>query len=151
MVEMIVTVTGGKEVLERLRKLDVDLNNMAVPFKASGEALTKFYSTVPFASRGSIYGTAWPALTPDYAKRKAEKWGGGRPILVGDGTLAKSFTYKSSKDELKIWNSSEDLFKWHQLGMGNNPQRVMMLFDNARQRIVTGIVEKYVKEKVENG
>ena len=44
MVEMTVTVTGGKEVLERLRKLDVDLNNMAVPFKASGEALTKFYS-----------------------------------------------------------------------------------------------------------
>lgn len=151
MAELTITIQGSRELIDRLDRLKESLSDMSKPFKTAGGYLTKFYSSVPFASNGSIYGTSWPALSDKYAERKAAKWGGGKPTLIADGTLAKSFVFESSKDLLQIYNSTGDLFSWHQLGMGNNPQRVMMLLDQAREKVVTDEVAAEVQRQVENG
>lgn len=151
MAELIITIQGDKALLDRLKKIDLGLENMSQPFKTAGTMLTKFFSSVPFASQGSVYGTRWPALSSQYARRKTEMWGGGRPILVASGKLMKSFKFTSSKDLLRIYNETGDLFAWHQLGMGNNPQRIMMLLDDQRKKVVTDPVEEHIRKLVENG
>lgn len=150
MAEITITIQGEKELLYRLQKTSTSLNNMATPFKKAGVLLTKFYATVPFASRGRVYGTAWPALTDAYQKQKVKKWGGGRPILIASGDMAKAFKYESTKNMLRIFNETP-YFPAHQLGSGNIPQRVMMLLDKQRKQTVIDEIETEVKRAVENG
>lgn len=148
-VTLTITIQGDKETLARLEKLSTQLNDMSKPFKTAGNLLTKFYSSVPFASRGSVYGRAWPGLSEAYAKRKAKLYP-ARPVLIASGKMAESFKFQSTKELLRIYNATGDLFKWHQLGEGNNPQRVMMLLDQQRKKVVVDEVETHVKKLVEN-
>lgn len=145
MVELTLTIQGDKEILAKLRNLSDSLNDMTRPLRSAGNLMTKFYSSVPFASRGSIYGTPWPSLSPAYAKYKAKKFP-GRPILVATETMMHSFEFDSSSDMLRIYNTT-DYFRKHQLGEGV-PQRMMMLLDQQREKIVTDAVAEEIERKL---
>lgn len=150
MAEITITIQGDRELLDRLKKISASLNDMATPFDKAGGLLTKFYATVPFASRGTVYGTSWPALTDAYLKQKVKKWGGGRPILIASGDMAKAFQYESTKNMLRIFNPTP-YFPAHQLGSGNIPQRVVMLLDKQRKQTVIDEVANEVNRVIANG
>lgn len=108
--------------------------------------MKKFYSTMPFSTQGGVYGKRWARLDRAYASRKAKKYP-GRNILIASGKMSRSFRFRSSSKQVTLTNKDEK-FRWHQLGAGNLPQRVMMIMDKQRKKTVTNIMAKELSRKV---
>lgn len=110
-----------------------------------GEDFTEYFGSAPFASRGSIYGQAWPALSQMYKEWKADEYP-GRPIMVLTGELKKSFEFRASTQSVKITNTAEH-FRDHQMGIGV-PQRVIMAMNEDREKAARSIINDDIRDKI---
>lgn len=135
-----ITVTGDKELVQKLHQFTSGQLDLSRSMAATGLYLTRFFSGEVFTSRGGVIGKPWPRLTDSYARWKAEMWP-GRPPLIRSGEMMRSFKYKEGPRKLELWNSA-DHFDFHQEGTRYIPQRMMMRIDQQRAaRVVEYMVE----------
>lgn len=140
-----ITLQGEKDLQQKLGRLENQLMVWTDAFAAIGRAFVRFYSSAPFASRGSIYGKPWPALNPKYKTWKADHYP-GRPILIREGTLSQGFDFTSTTNEVKLFNRV-DYFEKHQKGIGV-PQRVIMALNEERKNAAVDILKDDLAKKV---
>lgn len=144
-----IRLQGFKELSDKLSNLEESVKNWTAPLTEAGKVFTKFYGTVPFASRGNVYGTTWRPLSKPYETLKADKWGGGKPVLIASGKMSTSFTYKVTKYQVSIYNTSE-LFPHHQFGTDRGlPARVMMKLDDQRRKLAINTLREELLKKVD--
>ncbi|WP_160665170.1 hypothetical protein [Pseudarthrobacter sp. ATCC 49987] len=141
----VITVQGDDELIQRLKKFGVSVLDLSASMDKTGRYLTGFFSGEVFASRGGIIGRPWPALHSNYAAFKARTFP-GRPPLIRSGLMNRSFKHKSTKLSASLWNEAE-YFKYHQDGRGV-PERVMMLVDDRRERMVVQFVADDIAGKM---
>lgn len=141
----VITVQGDNELIQRLKKFGVSVLDLSASMDKTGRYLTGFFSGEVFASRGGIIGKPWPALHSNYAAFKARAFP-GRPPLIRSGLMNRSFKHKSTKLSASLWNEAE-YFKYHQDGRGV-PERVMMLVDDRRERMVVQFVADDIAGKM---
>lgn len=142
---IVIQVSGGAELAGKLRNFSQATADLKRPLGASGLYLSKFFAGEVFASRGGVIGRRWPALNPNYAVWKAERWP-GRPPLVQTGLMMRSFKSKAEKLSVKLWNEAE-YFRYHQEGWGV-PQRVMMRVDDQRAARVVKYIVSDIADKM---
>ncbi len=140
-----ITIDGLDDLQTKLRKIETQLMDWTDAFAAIGQAFKAYYSSAPFAGRGSMYGQEWPALSPKYKSWKADKYP-GRPILIREGTLSQGFDFVSTTNEVRLFNNV-DYFEKHQKGIGV-PQRVMMALNEERQNAAVDILKDDLAQKV---
>lgn len=140
--EVKILLSGDKNTISNLQNLQKHLKGFSPELRKTGQFLKDFYSTVPFATEGSIYGKRWGKLDPDYAKRKQELYP-GRGILEASGTLRRSFNFMNTDNFLKVFNTSK-YYPFHQKGTSNMSQRLVM----AINRKITQAVVKIVKSSI---
>lgn len=145
-----VSVEGDKELVAKLNKFASGQMDLSKSMGAMSLYLTGFFSGEVFASQGAVYGKKWKALSPAYAKWKAEKFP-GRTILIRKTDMIRSFRSKVAPLQAEIFNT-DPKFERHQLGKGNLPQRVMMQIDQQREvRIVKYVVSDMTTQLDEAG
>lgn len=142
-----VDISGVKDLQGKLARLKTGLLDWSSAMRAVGQAFKEYYSTVPFASRGSVFGDTWPDLNPAYKSQKAKKYP-GRPILVRTGALQKGFIFTSTRDSVRLGNQV-DYFEKHQMGDGV-PQRITMALNDERAKAASDILRGDLIKKVDN-
>lgn len=142
-----VDVSGVKDLQGRLTRLKASLLDWSSAMRAVGQSFKEYYSTVPFASRGSVFGDTWPDLNPAYKSQKAKKYP-GRPILVRTGAMQKGFNFTSTRDSIRLGNQVK-YFAKHQEGDGV-PQRIMLALNDERVRAASDILRDDLIKKVDN-
>jgi len=145
MVQYTIDVTGLSQLTGKLHRLESQLMDWQDAFAAIGQAFVDWYSSVPFASRGSVYGKPWPALNPKYKTWKADHYP-GRPILIREGTLSQGFEFVSNTNSVRLFNRV-DYFEKHQKGLGV-PQRVIMALNDDRKKAAVDELQKELAKKV---
>lgn len=88
-------------------------------------------------------GSPWDQLTPNYARRKMNKYGYDKPILFADKQMYKEHEHEISKNEVVVRNTN-----WkapiHLNGLGNVPVRDWMhLDDSDEDKIMDMLVEDF--------
>jgi len=140
--EVKITISGDKKTISNLQNMQDKLKSFSPELKKTGEFLKDFYSSVPFATEGSIYGERWAKLDPKYAVRKQKKYP-GRGILEASGRLRKSFKFMNTDSLLKVWNTA-GYYPYHQIGTRKMSQRLVMAIN---RKIVQSVV-KIVKSSI---
>lgn len=143
--EYSIEITGVNDIQARLNKLQNSLLDWGNAMASIGKAYKAYYSSVPFASRGSIYGQAWPALNPKYKSWKAKEFP-GRPMLVRTGTMMRGFRFMSTRSQVRVFNKL-DYFEKHQEGIGV-PQRIVMALTQERRDAALEILKDDLNKKV---
>lgn len=144
MAQVVINVTGDREVIARLEKLGGGVLNLTKPFSDIGRYLTGFFSGEVFASRGGVIGEPWQPLDPLYAVGKAQEFP-GRPPLIQRGTMNRSFKSNAGRASVLLYNS-DPKFDWHQAGTRRLPPRVMMKVDQTRTDRVVDIIDGHLAE-----
>lgn len=149
MLEISISVTSSKEVMEKIKKLEVDIQNWGEEFQKIGEACVDFYSRIVFDTEGSIFGSFWKPLTRPYEWYKLKKWG-RKGILEASGKLRGSFTFKSSNDYLLFYNPVKyGIF--HQKGTSRGlPKRVIIKMSNQLETKIMDIFKQALERRLEN-
>lgn len=140
-----IDVSGIDDIRAKLDKLKRGLMDWNQTLAVIGKAFQDYYSSVPFASRGTVFGQQWEDLNPAYATWKAKNYP-GRPILVRSGDLQKGFFFVSSNNEVKLSNKVV-YFKKHQFGEGV-PQRISMALNDERKKAASDIIRDDIQKKV---
>lgn len=143
----------GKDVAQRIRRLSRELMDAEQSFITIGKNFVQYYGSIPFASRGSIYGSVWPDLMPAYEQLKAEEYP-GRPILIRTGELSQNFNFTTDKNSVTVFNPTTtpdgkyNLLQAHQEGWGNLPERVVLALNQDRRKVATDILMNDITRKV---
>lgn len=138
-------IVDADQVEAKLAALQGKLLHWGDAMRAVGAAFKQYYATKPFVSRGSIYGTAWPDLQPAYKSWKARKYP-GRPILVRTNALAEGFSFMSTTNTVRVFNTVE-YFKKHQTGDGV-PQRISMAMNRELEGMASQLIALDLQRKV---
>lgn len=141
-----ISITGDKELVERLKRLGGGQLNLNDSLDDSGRYLTRFFGGEVFASRGRVIDESWASLNPSYAAWKARTFP-GRPPLVRTGEMMRSFGYTASPLRLELFNTA-DHFLFHQEGTGRAPKRVMMKVDQRRAVRVGEFIETDLNKQI---
>ena len=145
--EFTIDIPEIPRVQAQLSRLQSSLMDWQTAMATIGAAYKSYFSSVPFASRGSVFGTTWPDLNPQYESWKADHYP-GKPILIRTGALSEGFDFTSTRNAVKIFNSVE-YFRDHQQGIGV-PQRVMMALNDERKQAAYDIILDELNRKVRN-
>lgn len=150
--QVTVRITGNSEEIARFRKLGDKLTDFTAAMKDVGSELKTYYGGVVFKTEGGAIGERWTALSPVYKKRKGKLFP-GVGTLVATGKLSKSFQAATTKNSATISNNrttknGRNLLEIHQLGLGKNPVRPIMVVNQDVQDIVERIIDKDVKKKL---
>lgn len=146
MLTLQITVKGNKEAMAKLRRVGFEFDNFSEELGSVSKYLNDFFSRAVFESEGGVYGTRWQALTPRYGYRKRVTFP-GRGILERTGQMRRSFISNSSATVLRIGNKAP-YFKYHQLGLGKMPARVMMRIDGDRKKKIVGLIHAGLDERI---
>lgn len=138
MTEVVVSISGDREVMAKLQKLGNGVLNLQRPMTDIGDYLTGFFSGQVFASRGQVIGERWKPLNPRYAAQKAQRWP-GRPPLIRTGLMQRSFKKNAGRMSVEVFNRAPH-FDYHQGGTRRLPARVMMKVDQTRERRIVDII-----------
>lgn len=146
---MQVTLELGRDsdAQKKLKKLQTSLLEWTDAMALIGTAFQKYYSSVPFVSRGTVYGQQWA----DYQIEGYETWKAdnypGKGLLMLTGTMSESFDFVSTTQYVRLFNTDEDKFAAHQLGI-NHPQRVMMALNDERRDAARDIMADELNKKM---
>lgn len=141
-----VSVQGLADAKAKMAKLERVLGEWAGAMRGIGEDFKQYYENVPFVSRGSIYGSPWPDLSPSYKSWKAEFYP-GRPMMVLTGAMQAGFYFVSNGDMIRLSNSVE-YFEKHQFGDSQVPQRIIMALTEERKNVAVDIIQGELNRKV---
>lgn len=146
--QLILSISKDSNAQQKLDKLQRSLMDWEGAMAIIGAAFKAYYSSVPFVSRGTVYGEEWADYQIDgYESWKADEYP-GRGLLMLTGTMSESFDFMTTSDSVKLFNTDEDKFAAHQLGIGH-PQRVMMALNKERRDTAADIMMAALNQKVE--
>jgi len=144
-----IDVEGEAELSARLEKLVRGITNLRAPMKEVGEYLTDFFAGEVFASRGGVFGEPWPALSTNYAAKKAIEFPGRIP-LVRTGLMNRSFKSRPDTLSVEVYNPVP-YFDYHQSQEDRTrlPRRAMMKVDAKRGDTIVEIIADSIDREVE--
>lgn len=140
-----ISIENSGQIKAKIAKLQSSLMDWNQSFSSIGRAFKAYYSSVPFTSRGTIYGKPWTALNPSYKTWKADKYP-GRPMLIREGDLSKGFDFVSTTNSVRLFNRV-DYFEKHQKGLGV-PQRIIMALNEDRKQAAVDELKQELARKV---
>lgn len=152
--KMSIEVTGDKQLVAKLKRLGVDLQDYTEAMKKIGKALAEYYSGPAFLSQGGVFGAKWPRLSPAYQEYKIKHYRTfANSILVrgvGGDSMQNEFTYTPSKKGVIISNKAS-YFKYHQSTLARHklPRRQMMGVNSAIETIIRDLLNADIKAKLE--
>lgn len=143
-----IVISGNDEELTKLSKLKDSLGDFRSALKTIGDQMVRYYSSESFASQGGVFGSAWEALSPIYAKRKGKLYP-GRGILVATGNMQNSFTAESDNNSLLVTNTAEYAV-YHQSTEQRSkmPYRPFMAVNDEIKGIVQQAMQDDIDEKL---
>lgn len=148
---IIVSITGGKEIEAKLKKLGSSIYQMREGFAILGQEISRYYTDQVFNSQGQVLGQTWARLKP--ATMRAKDRAGYRRYetvpLIRTGLMRNSFTFEAGTSSLKIGNL-QDYFKYHQFGTEHIPQRKMMGINNSIRNTIANVIKREVTKKLES-
>jgi phage gpG-like protein len=134
--QVIVTISGSKQLQRRLKNIDLGMHNLAPAFAKIGQQAADYYMTQGFLSQGGVFNHKWSPLNHSYAVRKAKTYP-GRPPLVRTGKMLSGFRYQADNTSVTIGNRMP-YFKYHQSTRADRhkmPWRPMMGINEDIKRI----------------
>jgi hypothetical protein len=146
--QVAINVTGTKEEIAKFQKFKVSILDFTEALVEIGKSGKNYYSSEVFGSQGGILGARWAPLSPQYKIWKAKHYP-GRGINIRTGKTKESFDYKSSRDELTIYNTNDEVFKFLQLGTSKMPARPMIKVNDGFKEIVKLAIQHDIRSKLE--
>lgn len=130
MLRVRLTIAGETQLARAFDVLARDARDLRDPLQETHEHLRDVIGQ-QFLTQGEHGGARWADLTPEYARRKADRYGDGRPILVASGDLRAAWLARQPlelTDRRLVMGpregSPEELrSSVHQTGAGHMPQR----------------------------
>lgn len=117
-------VTGEKEAISRLTKLDMAGRDLGLAFYTIAEKMQE-YERLQFESEGSYGSGGWDPLKPDYAAWKEQHYP-GKKILQREGDLMASLTEPAAEGAIRefgpnflVFGTSINYAKYHKTGTPN--------------------------------
>lgn len=146
MLSINIEISGDKEVIKKLKKIQTEFQSWKPELKQIGDFLKSFYANDVFETEGGVFNDRWKPLSPRYEARKRKEFP-GRGILERSGKMRRGFITKADANSLKLFNN---LFyaQYHQKGRGV-PKRIMAQLDKKRQEQVTKLFKKGVIKRLE--
>lgn len=143
-----IKITGAREAISRLRRLEGDLKNFSLAMKQIGKEVARYFANEAMASQGGVFGNRWDRLSPTYARWKAKHYP-GRPPLVLRGTMQHLFDSTSNTNSATITNLAPH-FKYHQSTEARHklPRRPLIGINSDVKSIVKSIIEADVQTKL---
>lgn len=146
MITVSVVITGVDGVVNQLQHLKDILGDFIPEMELIGNYLMDFFTNSVFNTEGSVFGHPWASLSPDYAVRKAARWGATR-ILIASGQMRASYKLYTASDYLIIRNE-DPISAYHQTGSGRLPQRTMMDFDSDMLTQIASIANQSLNQRI---
>jgi phage gpG-like protein len=152
MLQITVKITGTREVIDKLRRLDVGLFNFSEAMSDIGDEVKSYFSGQVFASQGGVIGVVWPTLAVSTMlyKRKHYPQYATTP-LIRTGAMQGSFTSAPTSNSVTISNSAP-YFKYHQSSAPRTkiPYRPMMAINDDVTNTVRRILQVDIASKIES-
>ena len=147
MLSINIEISGDKEVIRKLKKLDSGFNSWKPELNQVGDFLKEFYSGPVFETEGGVFNSRWRPLSPRYELWKRKNYP-GRGILERSGDMRKGFTTKVTAHTIKLFNS---IFyaQYHQKGRGV-PKRILAQLDIPRQQAIIKIFQKGIIKRIKD-
>lgn len=146
-----VTVTGDKELMAKLDRLDLALHNWSKPLTTIGDDLIRYYRDTVFNSMGGVLGAPWAKLAPSTVAAKAKHYRQYSAVpLMATGQMRDSFRAEATKNALAITNEMP-YFVYHQSSAPRTrlPRRQMMGINPDLKSLIQKIIKDYVVEQIE--
>ena len=140
-----VTIDGDVRII---RRLDDAIRAVGSPMTALEEIGDVILKEIDgnFADEGKrLTGKKWVRLKPATIRQRLREGYERGPILNRSGDLRGSFA-KAADDRKVTVYSGHELFAYHQLGMGHNPQRVMLRFSELMKQEIIAVFTKFIHD-----
>ena len=135
-----INFNGDVRLIDMLDQLDTSLSDFTEPFNEAGAMILEEVDQA-FETEGSRAGNPWQELAEATIKQKIRLGYGSMGILERTGALRESFKFESEPMKLVV-SSLSPIYRYHQLGEGNNPQRIMLkATENIKQNILEIIIK----------
>lgn len=149
------TMAGGVQLARAFDVLASDAEDLREPLQHTHEHLRHVIGE-QFQTEGGHAGQHWPALSPAYAKAKADHYGDGRPILVATGDLRAAWlalqplelTHHRLVMGPRAGTLEERKTIAHQTGAGHNPERRIVDLTTGDKRGIDRIFAEYFSARV---
>lgn len=131
-----ISIGGGTRVIEKLDGVEKLFKNPKPALEEIGDLIVK-ETDQQFTTSGSRFGKKWKKLERATQIQKAKLGYGSKGILERTGDLRHGFKKEVSRFKVTV-NNPVTYYKFHQLGMGYNPKRVML---DAPEKVKQDIIE----------
>lgn len=151
-----VTITGNKQILNRVAKLGGKLKDMSDAFEKIGSDVAQYYAEEAFASQGTVFKARWEPLSARTKRYKKKHYPTfvNQPLVRRDSSdsMKNSFDYTVKPNQVVIGNSAP-YFKYHQSTLDRTviPRRQMMGINKPVQRIVKHYIKENIEQKLRKG
>lgn len=145
---MKITIKGDEQVMRKLAVLRRAGDDNHKIMEEIGREAIDYFSKDAFATKGRVFGAAWPDYNPAYKKWK-EKHYAGRGMLQLTGTMQDGFFAVATKSSVTIDNHSA-VYKYHQSTAARNklPRRAMAGINPAIKRMVRDKVSQDIDRRM---
>jgi phage gpG-like protein len=159
----VMTITVNTDLpKEHLARFKTAMSDMSTAMIEIGESLTKYYSSEPFVSKGTIYGSQWQPLASTTSASKHRRYPANeQQPLVASGAMQQGFGYEATPLSVAVRNKvqvgSYNLLSIHQhgtdtAGRGHHihiPARTVMALNETLRQEIEVIVVEDVSKKIE--
>ncbi len=141
-----VTIDGVARLIQGFEEAAAKVGTTTPVLENAGALLVKnFRANFPEEGR-RLEDHTWQPLTAATIADRLRKGYPAGPILTRTGDLKLGFTYDLKPDvSVRVYNDV-DYFAYHQLGMGHNPERRMIVFPQWLQQDVIALFTKFIHE-----
>lgn len=141
-----INITGDKEVQKYLAKFAKSIIKWKPELKSTGEYLKNTYTNQVFETEGSILGSPWAKLNPQYDYWKRKNFG-GRGTLERTGKMRRGFGFDAGDTEVEISNKIPYAV-FHQFGTSRMPKRLLMDVSTDMENNIVKIFVQGVKDRI---
>jgi phage gpG-like protein len=147
MLNIQIEITGDKETIAKLQKMDKSFGDWTPELRQVGEFLKQFYSIAAFETEGGIFGARWAALNPSYERWKRDAFP-GKGILVRTGDMKKGYKYEATNNSMTLWNVSKYAI-FHQTGTKRMPQRLLVSLKPKQRDEIINIFKRGLAQRIQ--
>jgi len=147
-----ITIEGLEKAKGRFDRLTSELLNPKKPLNESGDFMRE-EAVRNFPAEGKVFGEKWPPLKEITIKIKQKKGYGGQPMMVRTGRLRDSFFVEEPEisEGFGTINVLNPTFyaKFHQMGVGKLPRRVLLKFSKKQREKIAQIFVDWIYDRIE--
>jgi len=136
-------ISGTRRAFDLINNIQKGVADFSKPLAEVGDVMISEFEQ-NFDSSGRRLGEPWKKLQASTIKERIRLGYGAGPILVRTGKLMRGFKQEVTKYFVRVSNPVE-YFVYHQLGMGYNPQRRMILAPEKLHQQIVEVINKFIK------